>query len=129
MRCNIHFTEDGKLIANVYSHFDGNPLAIRQRMQEFFLTLKEEEPYAPHLFNAASLSAKFVVWQGVEWSSRNHKLDFIGLELGVEDHPQTEAIYQVQCDNKEKQPLIRWRFKDETKWRLGLDHDCYTESM
>ena len=119
-RCNIHFVEDGDIVANIYRHSDGYPDGFHgvPAFMERFFTAVEEQCHGDNRFNCAEyLAVKFIVFNVAE-IQRPHRemgktpgpLDFLSLGVTNQDHGDIEFVYTVECDklDAEGRPTVTW---------------------
>lgn len=119
-RCCIEFCEGDNVWATVYRHSDGYPdgeYGVPASLLRFLMDL-EANVDDKRFGDACYLSAKFVVWQAMEYS-KGHPCDFLslGISPSAEAHGDLEYIYRVTCG---KVPKISWREAGESK----MWNDC-----
>lgn len=146
-RTNIHFNHGSEVHANIYRHSDGYPgKIVRGEATEYgvladlltFFRLLKAEVVDNRLRCAEYLAAKFLVWQAKEYATRyegtvdgkakyvdTHYLEFLGVAPCNEDHGDIEFVYEVDCDNLDKEgfPVVRWRHAVEGA-KLKTMHLC-----
>lgn len=114
-RCNIHFYGYGRVIANVYRHWDGYPSAVLQDLQQFFKDV-ESQTNDTRFTDASYLAAKFVVWQALQNAESNdscNPLNFLGVGVTNEDAGDGEFVYKLNCEKMDAngRPTITHRPK------------------
>lgn len=136
-RCNIHFNQWGRTLANIYQHGDGYPgkvvegKAVEGGVLADLLVFYNKllaEVRDNRLDVAEDLAAKFLVWKADELAmhqtygenedgtrgfneDRKHSLDFLGVAPCIEDHGDIEYVYELDCEDLDALgcPVVRWK--------------------
>jgi len=112
-RCNIHFTYNGEISANIYRHPDGYPdgeHGVPASLARFFDELERQTPDTRY-GDPEYLAAKFLVWQAGEFARDSDKpLDFLSVSPCVQDHGDIEWVYTVETQNRDDKgrPTVTW---------------------
>lgn len=108
-RCNIHFTYNGSIEANVYKHCDGYPDAMVAVLEKFFADV-EEQTSDTRFGDPSYLAAKYVVWQAGVYAADVAPLDFIGVGVTTEDAGDGAYVYTVECGGVRNgdRPAVTW---------------------
>jgi hypothetical protein len=108
-RCNIHFTDRGHVLANVYRHTDGYPDGESGVMADLarFLDDVEAQTTDTRFADPSYLAAKFVVWQAAQWASDGKPLEFLGLGVCTGDAGDGAYVYTVECGQSSGYPSPR----------------------
>ena len=103
-RCNIHFTYNGHIYANIYRHCDGYPdgeHGVPAFLDRFFQAVEDQCDGDTRFREPGYLAAKFVVFQAaLNCRTPDQPLNFLscGVSGGADgDHGDIEWIYTVEC--------------------------------
>ena len=108
-RCNIHFTENGSIVANIYRHSDGYPdseSGVLADLDKFFADVEAQTGSDCRFNDAEYLAARFVVWQAAQNSRNEQPLNFLGLGVCSRDHGDIEYVYEVKCDTYSRPVIV-----------------------
>ena len=108
-RCNVHFTDNGDVEANVYKHCDGYPDAMLPTLEKFFADV-EAQTRDTRFSDPSYLAAKYIVWQAGTYANDRAPLDFIGVGIAAGDAGDGAYVYTVECGNVRNgdRPVVTW---------------------
>ncbi len=112
-RCNIHFTYNGEVSANIYQHPDGYPdgeHGVPAKLQKFFEEL-EAQTADTRYSDPEYLAAKFLVWKAREYARDPEKpLEFLSVSPCIVDHGDIEFVYTVETRKRDEKnrPTVTW---------------------
>jgi len=116
---NVHFTENGQPMANVYVNSDGypdSPTGMIARLEQFFADV-EDQTSETRFLEASYLAAKYVVWMAGRTATEGKPLEFRGVGVAVADAADGSYVYRVECGHRSRRlhcgrygwPVVTWR--------------------
>ena len=114
-RSQVKFSDNGKVRANVYVHYDGYPDGEGGRLNQLKQFFKEVKSQCgdTRFYDAEYLAAKYIVWYAVSGCTDENPnpLNFGGIGPCIDDHGDIEYIYLVDCDHHDKDgfPVVDYK--------------------